>query len=107
MAGVAAVLVAFLLGCIGPKFLWRGGAWLLLSVLVIGFAATAEMAYRAPAEGMEFIITPWSFLVGLSEQLFVASACYAFGAVSSIGTRRIKGSSLPTAEAEVSPKIEP
>jgi len=107
MAGVAAVSVAFFLGCIGPKFLWRGGAWLLLSVLIIGSAATAEMAYGAPAEGMEFTITPWSFLIGLSEQLFIGSVCYAFGAVFSIGTRRIKGSFLATAKAEASAKIEP
>ena len=90
MAGVAAVSIAFLLGCLGPKLLWRGVAWLLLSVLVAGSSATVELAYMASADGMEFAITPQSILVGLSEQVLIASVCYALGTIVAIGGRRIR-----------------
>lgn len=68
MLGLLAALIAIYLGAAGPRFRWKGAAWLCAIAVVIGLVATILAAREAGAKGGELVVTPASVLIGLSLQ---------------------------------------
>ncbi|WP_454883814.1 hypothetical protein [Sphingomonas oryzagri] len=65
MLGLLAAFVAIYLGAAGPRFRWKGAAWLASIAILIGIVATLVARREASIHGVEFVVTPGSVLLGL------------------------------------------
>lgn len=98
MLGLLAAFIAIYLGAAGPRFRWKGAAWLAVIAILIGIVATLTAQREASVRGAEFVVTPASVLLGLLLQAVFMLTFYGMATLARWSWR-----GLTRAEDEIPP----
>jgi hypothetical protein len=98
MLGLLAAFIAIYLGAAGPRFRWKGAAWLAVIAILIGIVATLMAQREASVRGAEFVVTPASVLLGLLLQAVFMLTFYGMATLARWSWR-----GLTRAEDEIPP----
>ena len=82
MLGLLAAFIAIYLGAAGPRFRWKGAAWLAAIAVLIGIVATLMEQREARVRGVEFVVTPRSVLLGLLLQAIFMLTFYGMATLA-------------------------
>jgi hypothetical protein len=101
MLGLLAAFIAIYLGAAGPRFRWKGMAWLAIAAVVIGIVATIMADHEAIAKGGQLVVTPASVLLGLLLQAIFMLTFYGLATLARWSWRGLTGD-----PAEIPPPSE-
>lgn len=82
MLGLLAAFIAIYLGAAGPRFRWKGAAWLAAVAVLIGIVATLMERRDASMRSAEFVVTPGSVLLGLLLQAIFMLTFYGMATLA-------------------------
>lgn len=82
MLGLLAAFIAIYLGAAGPRFRWKGAAWLAGAAVMIGIVATIMADHEASAKGGHLVVTPASVLLGLLLQAIFMMTFYGLATLA-------------------------